>query len=177
MQRMLSDHDAKEGSGLVSMYGLYAADLIHGTEIVYSEQEKLSIYQQRFLCDLWFPLRKKWDNFSRGTEFAMREKQYVRVDEHGVIRVGTTRVMLDALVAGFEQGHSPETIQQQFPALSLEEVYGAITYYLSHRDDVQAYLQRQEALWKALRAEAEAQASPVVKRLRALRGADVSDAS
>jgi uncharacterized protein (DUF433 family) len=107
----------------------------------------------------------------------MREKQYVRVDEHGVMRVGTTRVMLDALVAGFEQGHSPETIQQQFLALSLEEVYGAITYYLSHRDDVQAYLQRQEALWQALRAEAEQQASPVVRRLRARRGADVPDAS
>ena len=107
----------------------------------------------------------------------MREKHYVRVDEHGVMRVGTTRVMLDALVAGFEQGHSPETLQQQFPALSLEEVYGAITYYLSHRDDVQAYLKRQEALWEALRVEAEKQASPVIKRLRALRGTDVSDVS
>jgi len=107
----------------------------------------------------------------------MREKQYVRVDEHRVMRVGTTRVMLDALVAGFEQGHSPETLHQQFPALNLEEVYGAITYYLSHRGDVQTYLKRQEALWKALRAEAEKQASPVVKRLRARRGADMSDAS
>ena len=120
---------------------------------------------------------KKLDNFSIGTEYAMREKQYVRVDEHRVMRVGTTRVMLDALVAGFEQGHSPETLHQQFPALNLEEVYGAITYYLSHRGDVQTYLKRQEALWKALRAEAEKQASPVVKRLRALRGADMSDAS
>jgi hypothetical protein len=70
---------------------------------------------------------KKLVNFSIGTEYAMYEKQYVRVDEQGVMRVGTTRVMLDALVAGFEQGHAPETIQQQFPALSLEEVYGAIT--------------------------------------------------
>jgi len=117
------------------------------------------------------------DHFRIETESAMREKHYVRVDDHGVLRVGTTRVMLDALVAGFEQGHSPETIQQQFPALSLEEVYGAITYYLSHRDDVQAYLQRQEALWQTLRAEAEQQANPVVKRLRALRVADVPDAS
>src|SRR5215831_10094843 len=106
----------------------------------------------------------------------MHEKQYVRVDKHGVMRVGTTRVMLDALVAGFEQGHSPETIQQQFPALSLEEVYGAIPYYLSHRDEVQAYLKRQEVLWEGLRAEAEKQVSPVVKRLRALRATQVSDA-
>ena len=83
--------------------------------------------------------------------------------------------MLDSLAASFEQGHSPETIQHQFPALSLEEVYGAITFYLSHRDEVQAYLKRQDVLWEALRAEAEKQVSPVVKRLRALRATQVSD--
>jgi len=107
----------------------------------------------------------------------MCEKRYVQEDEHGVMRVGKTRVMLDSIVASFEQGHSPETIQQQFPALSLEEVYGTITFYLAHRDEVQAYLKLQEACWEALRAEAEKQASPVVKRLRALRAANVSDAS
>jgi hypothetical protein len=66
------------------------------------------------------PSPKNLANFSIETEYAMHEKQYGRVDEHGVMRVGTTRVMLDALVAGFEQGHAPETIQQQFPALNLE---------------------------------------------------------
>jgi uncharacterized protein (DUF433 family) len=51
----------------------------------------------------------------------------VHVDEHGVMRVSNSRVMLDAVVAGFEQGHAPKTIQQQFPTLNLAEVYGAIT--------------------------------------------------
>ena len=74
----------------------------------------------------------------------MREKQYVQVDEHGVMRIGTTRVMLDALVAGFEQGHAPETIQQQFPALSLEEVYGALAYYLANQGEVHDYLSRRQ---------------------------------
>jgi hypothetical protein len=41
----------------------------------------------------------------------MHEKSYVWVDEHGVMRVGNTWVMLDAIVAGFAQGHSPATIQ------------------------------------------------------------------
>jgi uncharacterized protein (DUF433 family) len=107
----------------------------------------------------------------------MQERQYVRVDEHGVMRVGNTRVMLDAIVAGFEQGHSPETIQQQFPALSLEQVYGAITYYLAHHDEVKAYLQRQEALWEVWRTEAERPPSAVVQRLRAHRRAKVSEVS
>ena len=30
------------------------------------------------------------------------EKHYVRLDEHGVMRIGTSRVMLDSIVAGFE---------------------------------------------------------------------------
>ncbi len=63
-------------------------------------------------------------------------KSYVRTDEHGVMRVGGSGVMLDSVVARFQQGHSPETIQQQYPALSLEEVYGALTWYLAHAEEV-----------------------------------------
>jgi uncharacterized protein (DUF433 family) len=103
------------------------------------------------------------------------ERQYVRVDEHGVMRIGASRVMLDAIVAGFEQGHSPETLQQQYPALSLEEVYGAITYYLAHRDEVHTYLKQQDALWEAWRANSAVQSHPVVERLRALRTPEASE--
>jgi uncharacterized protein (DUF433 family) len=95
------------------------------------------------------------------------EKRYVRVDEHGAMRIGNSRVVLDSIVAGFEQGHSPETLQQQYPMLSLEEVYGAITYYLAHTDEVRAYLKRQDELWEAWRAKSVTRPSPVVERLRA----------
>jgi uncharacterized protein (DUF433 family) len=97
------------------------------------------------------------------------EKHYVRLDEHGVMRIGNSRVMLDSIVAGFEQGHSPETLQQQYPTLSLEEVYGAITYYLAHTDEVHTYLKRQDGLWEAWRVKSATRSSPVVERLRALR--------
>ena len=100
------------------------------------------------------------------------ERQYVRVDEHGVMRIGASRVMLDAIVAGFEQGHSPETLQQQYPALSLEEVYGAITYYLAHRDEVHTYLKQQDELWEAWRAKSAVRSNLAVERLRALRTPD-----
>jgi len=100
----------------------------------------------------------------------MGEKTYVRVDEHGVMRVGSTRVMLDSVVAAFEEGHSPETIREQYPSLSLEEVYGAITYYLSHTEEVKEYLKRQEALWEKLRSESLARRDPLIERLRAARG-------
>jgi uncharacterized protein (DUF433 family) len=91
---------------------------------------------------------------------------YVHEDEHGVMRVGTTRVMLDSVVAAFEQGHSPETIVQQYRALTLEEVYGAVTYYLGHRDEVLTYLQRQAEIWDQWREQSAQASHPVVQRLR-----------
>jgi uncharacterized protein (DUF433 family) len=100
------------------------------------------------------------------------ERRYVWVDEHGAMRIANSRVMLDSIVAGFEQGHSPETLQQQYPALSLEEVYGAITYYLAHTDEVHTYLKRQDELWEAWRAKRSTRSSPVVERLRALRASE-----
>jgi hypothetical protein len=76
--------------------------------------------------------------------------------------------MLDSVVAGFHQGHSAETIAQQYPALLLEEVYGAIAYYLANRAEVDQYLRRQDEVWKQARDKASAVGSPVVQRLRSL---------
>src|SRR5438046_805813 len=92
-------------------------------------------------------------------------KSSVRQDEHGVLRVGATRVMLDSVVAAFHQGHSAETIAQQYPALSLGEVYGAITYYLANKPEVDQYLRRQDEVWKQWREKANTATSPVVQRL------------
>ncbi len=84
--------------------------------------------------------------------------------------------MLDSVVAAFHQRHSPETIQQQYPALTLEAVYGSIAYYLANRAEVDAYLGRQEDEWKKARARAEAIPGAVVERLRALRNTGASQA-
>lgn len=100
-------------------------------------------------------------------------KQYVRIDEHGVMRVGQTRVMLDGVVAAFDQGHSAETIREQYPSLSLEDVYGAIAYYLGNQGEVEEYLKRQEAEWAKWRAKIDENPNPIMQRLRAMRRAAV----
>lgn len=58
----------------------------------------------------------------------------------GAYVVAGTRVSLDSIVYTFLDGHSAEAIAQAFPVLTLEQVYGAITYYLAHRDEVDRYL-------------------------------------
>jgi uncharacterized protein (DUF433 family) len=96
-------------------------------------------------------------------------RNYVHADEHGVLRVCATPVSLDSVVYSFQQGHSAETIRDQYPALSLEEVYGAIAFYLANREEVHQYLQRQEQTWDEKRRRSEQNPSPVVERLRTLR--------
>jgi len=68
-----------------------------------------------------------------------------------------TRVSLDPIVLAFLDGLSPETIVAEcFPVLTLEQVYGAITYYLAHRVDIDHHLQRADAEFAALRHAARA---------------------
>jgi uncharacterized protein (DUF433 family) len=100
----------------------------------------------------------------------MQDQGYVTVDSSGVMRVGSTRVMLDSIVAAFDEGHSAETIQQQYPALGLDAVYGAIAYYLSHVHEVKESLQRQGALWDKLRKESDLRPGPVLRRWCEWRG-------
>jgi uncharacterized protein (DUF433 family) len=95
-------------------------------------------------------------------------KSYVDEDSQGSLRVGSLGVSLDSVVIAFQQGHSAETIQQLYPALSLEEVYGAIAYYLANRDEIDRYLERQEQLCARVRDRAGRNPSSVVQRLRAL---------
>lgn len=80
----------------------------------------------------------------------------LRRDEHGVIRVGDTRVTLDTLVAEFEQGVSAETIIQDYQTLELADVYAVFAFYLRHKPQVEAYLQEQQRLGEELRRQIEA---------------------
>lgn len=96
-------------------------------------------------------------------------KSYIREDKCGVLRVGPKRISLDSVVIAFQHGHSAETIQDQYPGLTLEEVYGAIAFYLANRDEVHQYLQQQQELWEELRRKSGQDTDPVVQRLRSLR--------
>lgn len=77
----------------------------------------------------------------------------LRTDTDGVVRVGGTRVTLDSVVQAFSEGLTAEEIQQQYPSLGLPAVYAAITYYLHHREAVEAYLAERAQQADAVRRE------------------------
>ena len=68
----------------------------------------------------------------------------------GAYRITGTRVSLDSVVYAFLKGVSAESIVDSFDTLTLEEVYGAIAFYLGHRDVIDAYLKQSEAQFDAL---------------------------
>ena len=87
-------------------------------------------------------------------------QEYIERRDGGYYFIGS-RVSLDSVVYQFLQGESPEAIVQAFPSLSLEQVYGGITFYLAHRADIDAYLEKAEARFKEL-ATASRNANPIL---------------
>ena len=76
-------------------------------------------------------------------------RDYVEKHEKGY-RVAGTRVSLDSIVYAYVEGLRPESIADDFPALTLEEVYGAIAYYLGHQAEVDAHLKELDEQFPAL---------------------------
>lgn len=54
----------------------------------------------------------------------------------------------------FCRGASPESIKRSFPLLTLEQVYGAITFYLVRRTEIDAYLQKGDEAFERTREAA-----------------------
>src|SRR3984893_5284606 len=88
-------------------------------------------------------------------------KEYIE-EREGNYYVAGTRISLDSIVHAFRRGESPETICQNFDLLRLEEVYGAITYYLANQAGIDTYLIRKGDKW----AEGKRNAEPLPANLR-----------
>ncbi len=91
-------------------------------------------------------------------------KEYIE-ERGGNYYVTDTRISLDSIVHAFRRGESAETIWQNFRLLQLEEVYGAITYYLANQADIDAYLIRQNEKWVEGRRNAEPLPADLRERL------------
>jgi len=81
-------------------------------------------------------------------------KEYVE-QRSGGYYISGTRVSLDSVVCAFLRGESPDGIAESFPALDLEQVLGALTYYVANREAVDRYLSEGRKEFEALREEAQ----------------------
>ncbi|MDX2269244.1 MAG: DUF433 domain-containing protein [Bryobacter sp.] len=80
-------------------------------------------------------------------------KDYVE-ERNGGLYLAGTRVSLDSVVYSFRNGETAEAIRSNFSDLTLEQVYGAITHYLSNQSAIDSYLATQQLLHEKARLEA-----------------------
>ena len=80
--------------------------------------------------------------------------------EAGVLRVGNSRVSLDAVIIAFSQGATPEQIVEDYDSLELSEVYAVISYYLQNREEVEDYLAKRKVRREKLRRQIESRSNP-----------------
>jgi uncharacterized protein (DUF433 family) len=84
----------------------------------------------------------------------------LRIDAHGAIRVGGTRVLLDLVIHEFQNGAGPEEIVEAYDALALPDVYAVLSHYLRDPGPVDAYMRDREKEAAALREKIEASQPP-----------------
>jgi len=90
------------------------------------------------------------------------------MDEDGVVRVGGTRVTIDTVIYAFREGATAEEIAQQYPSLSLADIYSVISYYLNKSNQVNLYLQKRESFSLSVKQQNESRYDPIGIRDRLL---------
>jgi uncharacterized protein (DUF433 family) len=69
----------------------------------------------------------------------------IKLDEHGVARIGGTRIPLETIVEAFRRGASPEEIVHAYSALKLSDVYKVISFIIDHPGEIMEYMRQVDA--------------------------------
>ena len=96
--------------------------------------------------------------------------EYVE-QRNGGYYVAGTRVSLDSVVYAFLRGESPEGIVESFPALGLEQIFGALAFYIANRQVVDRYLRQGQKEFESLREQARRDNPALYRKLAAARQA------
>ena len=90
------------------------------------------------------------------------EAPLLRIDG-GIVRIGTSRVSLDVLVAQYDSGMSPEEFVRAYEGVSLADVHAALGYFLRHQDEVRNYVQSRGSQAQSLRTEIESERAGITR--------------
>ncbi len=82
----------------------------------------------------------------------------------GTVRVGQSRLSLEQLVDAFRRGDPLPELVEQYHALTLADIHGAVGYWLRHPAEVDEYVARQDAKAAELRRRIEARLGPQPSR-------------
>jgi uncharacterized protein (DUF433 family) len=95
-------------------------------------------------------------------------KEYV-ANIDGAYRIGGTRVSLDSLVYLFREGMSAESMVDSYPTLTLEQVHGALAFYLANQSEIDAYLAEGQRLAESAHQESRRTNAELIAKLQRAR--------
>lgn len=90
----------------------------------------------------------------------------LRTDQHGAIRIGKTRVLLELVIHAYYLGETPEGIVESYPSLTTADVYAVIGYYLINREEIDAYVRQRDQQAEQIIHDMKATLSPETRALR-----------
>lgn len=98
----------------------------------------------------------------------MQLTDYLDIQAPDVIRLKGHRIGLEHVVERYQEGYTPEQIALEYPGVSIEQIYGVITYYLHNQAEVDAYISRIDAEAEARRRAWTATMPELSQRVRAV---------
>jgi len=77
----------------------------------------------------------------------------------GRLRIEGTRITVHQITVWYKQGYSPEEIADQYPHITLAQVYAALAYYHANKEEIEKELADEKI--EADRLEEEHKRNPV----------------
>ncbi|HEY7021278.1 MAG TPA: DUF433 domain-containing protein [Ktedonobacterales bacterium] len=96
------------------------------------------------------------------------ESYFEFLDGGETIRIKGHRVGIDLILERYKAGMSPEQIAEEFETITLEDIYATITYYLRHKQHLDAWLDDITSWTEQDIARHDANPSTAAVRLKAL---------
>jgi uncharacterized protein (DUF433 family) len=90
----------------------------------------------------------------------------LRTDEHGAIRIGKTRILLELVIHAYYIGETPEGIVESYPSLTTSDVYAVIGYYLANREEIDVYVRQRDQQVDQILRDMEANLTSETRALR-----------
>lgn len=76
----------------------------------------------------------------------MKLRDYFDFNSEIDIRIKGHRIAIQHVLNKYLQGKGPDELLRRFPTLSMEKIYATILYYLTNKEEVEVYLEREKLM-------------------------------
>ena len=76
----------------------------------------------------------------------MELRNYFDFNSEIDIRIKGHRIAIQHVLNKYQQGKGVDELHHRFPTLSMEEIYATILYYLTNKEEVEVYLEREKLM-------------------------------